>query len=157
MSDRDAHVDGLVQAVQANLVVVAQSFNRVKAEESGYPDWACIPSHGGATELAASVVVAWNDMTQIQWQLVAMMAGDILWEDTRKRAWQFFPPEGIKFIYNSGQLTAIRYILPVRPNCGSGYKGHGMTVTERMNAELFCIEVDDIEGPYVYEMKQLQP
>jgi hypothetical protein len=69
MSDRDAHVDGLVEGVQANLMVVAESFNRgaVEAEESGGPDWACIPSHVGATELPTSVVVAWNDMAQIQW------------------------------------------------------------------------------------------
>ena len=81
------------------------------------------------------VLIPWNSMTQADWQTASANADDIRWEITRDRAWKYFSPEAIKFIYNSGTLTAVRYILPSRPDCGWGYKGHGMTTPKRIQIE----------------------
>jgi hypothetical protein len=65
----------------------------------------------------------------------------------------------VKFIFIEGQLQAVRYIFPWRGNCGYGYKGFGLSDTEKKGVETYFSEVeDDDEGPweepYIYERKK---
>jgi hypothetical protein len=103
-----------------------------------------------------SVVVPWNHMKSTHWVLAAMVAGDDNWEDTKARAWKYYPAEAIKFVYSeNNELQAVRYVLPSRGLCGQGYKGQGMTSIERRLIEAYCVEINDVDdGPYVYEVRK---
>jgi hypothetical protein len=64
-----------------------------------------------------------------------------------------YPVEAIKFIYRESKLSIVRYMFASQENCGEGYKGYGMTQEERGAAEAYLVEVEDVEAPYVYELR----
>jgi hypothetical protein len=105
-----------------------------------------------------SVVVPWNHTTSAHWVLAAIVAGDDNWEDTKARAWKYYPAEAIKLVFSeTNELQAVWYLLPSRGFSGHGYKGHGMTSKEKRLIEVYCVEInnaDDDDGPYVYEVRK---
>jgi hypothetical protein len=109
-----------------------------------------------------SVVVPWNHMTTFDWKLAAEFAGDSEWSEAECKASKHIRPsfgaEAVKFIFIEGQLQTVRYIFPWRANCGDGYKGFGLSDTEKKGVETYFLEVEDDdegswEGPYIYERK----
>jgi hypothetical protein len=114
--------------------------------------------HPGKDLGSYSVDIPWNHMTEKDWEVAAADACDSNWRVTKDTVWNSAHPEYIKFVYCDGSLVAVLYCMAMRPNCGWGYKGHGMTYAERMLLEQIFLEVDDDkEGPYVYKRRTSQP
>jgi hypothetical protein len=105
-----------------------------------------------------SVIVPWNHMTVQDWKNAAANAHDLVHTLTRDIAW-LHSVEAIKFVYCNGSLVAVLYLMAQNVNCGRGYKGHGMTDTEKTLLERFFFEVadGDISSHYIYKRKSSQP
>jgi hypothetical protein len=99
------------------------------------------------------VTIGWNDMSDTYWGLAAIDAGDDNWHDTKTRAWTYCTPEMIRFVFNCRNCE-VHYILPTRGHCGWGYKGYGMSHSQRQYVELYYTEIPDSGHPYVYVVRR---
>jgi hypothetical protein len=95
------------------------------------------------------VTIPWNHITDNDWKQAAVVAGDRDWKDTKRLANEY-PIEAIELCYSDGKLQMTQYHIAWRGPCGYGYKGGGMTNTEKEHLEHHFREVESEKHVYVF-------
>jgi hypothetical protein len=98
------------------------------------------------------VLIPWNHMTSNEWKLASLNAGDLKWQTTRDIAYTC-NTEAVEFHFMEGTLRMVQYYIAKREDCGSGYKGHGMSSAEKVEIEQSFVEYDNDRNDYVYLRK----